>query len=303
MATQEGTTLKATVARVVDGDTLVVDIDGREEKLRLAALDTEESNRGSDKPVTPWGKKAKEEATAFFPAGTTVTLEFAGSEPPEEAIELYRDNFGRLLVWAYRDDEDFQEHMIGLGFSPYFTKYGFADFAGHHARYLAAQRRAQTADIGVWNQVAVNGSEMRNYALLGVWWDLRGQLIEDYRRHKAERPELLNSRRDYAKIVELAEAGAEAVIFTELRTVSRVGQNNAIVEIGSKSQPFKLFLPDVEGAEGQAILALLDNAYVDGDDSHPRRSYAYVQGPLKLFREEPELVVTSALQITDSPPE
>ena len=303
MATQEGTTLKATVSRVVDGDTLVVDVDGREEKLRLAALDTEESNRGSDKPVTPWGKKAKEEATAFFPAGTTVTLEFAGSEPPEEAIELYRDNFGRLLVWAYRDDEDFQERMIGLGFSPYFTKYGFADFAGHHARYLAAQRRAQTADIGVWNQVAVNGSEMRNYALLGVWWDLRGQLIEDYRRRKAERPELLNSRRDYAKLVELAGAEAEAVIFTELRTVSRVGQNNAIVEIGSRSQPFKLFLPDVEGAEGQAILALLDNAYVDGDDNHPRRSYAYVHGPLKLFRDEPELVVTSALQISDAPPQ
>lgn len=60
MALQQGTTVEATVTRVVDGDTLVVDLDGAEEKLRLAALDTEESNRGSDKPVTPWGKKAKE---------------------------------------------------------------------------------------------------------------------------------------------------------------------------------------------------------------------------------------------------
>ncbi len=303
MAEQEGTTLRATVSRVVDGDTLAVDLDGSEERLRLASLDTEESNRGSDKPVTPWGKKAKEEATAFFPVGTTITLEFAGTEPSEEALELYRDNFGRVLVWAYRDDEDFQEHMIGLGSSPYFTKYGFADFAGHHARYLAAQRRAQIADVGVWNQLAVNGAEMRNYALLGVWWDLRGELIEDYRRRKVERPDLLNSRRDYAKIVELAQAGAEAVIFTELRTITRIGQDNAIVEIGSKHQPFKLFLPDVDGAEGQAILALLDNAYISTDDEHPRRSYAYVRGPLKLFREEPELEVNSALQITDSPAE
>ncbi len=303
MASQEGTTLKAMVVRVVDGDTLVVDVDGSEEKLRLSALDTEESNRGSDKPVTRWGKRAKEEATAFFPVGTVVTLEFAGTESPDEALQLYRDNFGRLLVWAYRDDEDFQEHMIGLGFSPYFTKYGFADFAGHHARYVAAQRRAQVADVGVWNQLAVNGAEMRNYALLGTWWDLRGELIEDYRRRKSERPDLLNSRRDYAKIVEMAEARAEAVVFTELRTVTRVGQDNAIVEIGSKHQPFKLFLPDVDGAEGQAILALLENAYISTDDNHPRRSYAYVRGPLKLFREEPELEVTSALQITDSPPE
>ena len=151
--------------------------------------------------------------------------------------------------------------------------------------------------------MAVNGAELRNYALLGVWWDLRGQLIEDYRRRKAERPELLNSRRDYARIVEMAAAEAEAVVFTELRTVSRGGRNNAIVEIGSKHQPFKLFLPDIDGAQGQEILALLENAYIGTDDDHPRRSYAYVQGPLKLFREEPELVVTSAPQITDSPPE
>ncbi len=142
---------------------------------------------------------------------------------------------------------------------------------------------------------------MRNYALLGVWWDLRGQLIEDYRRRKRERPDLLNSRRDYAKITEMPAAGGDAVIFTELRTFSRVGRNNAIVEIGSKHQPFKLFLPDVDGAQGQEILALLENAYIGADDDHPGRSYAYVRGPLKLFREEPELVVTSALQITDSP--
>lgn len=303
MALQDGTTVNATVTRVVDGDTLVVDLDGAEEKLRLAALDTEESNRGSDKPVTPWGKKAKEEAAAFFAVGTPVTLEFAGTEPPEEALKLYRDNFGRLLVWAYRDGEDFQEHMIARGFSPYFTKYGFADFAGHHARYLAAQRQAQAADVGVWNQVAVNGSEMRNYALLGVWWDLRGQLIEDYRRRKVDRPGLLNSRRDYQKITDMAAEGAEALIFTELRTFTRVGQSKAIVEIGSKHQPFKLFFADVHGAAGQELLALLEEAYISGDEHHPRRSYAYVKGPLKLFREEPELSVTSAEQITDSPAE
>ncbi len=302
MALQQGTTVEATVTRVVDGDTLVVDLDGAEEKLRLAALDTEESNRGSDKPVTPWGKKAKEEAGAFFAEGTPVTLEFAGTEPLGEALQLYRDNFGRLLVWAYRGDEDFQEHMIGLGFSPYFTKYGFADFAGHHARYRAAQRQAQVADIGVWNQIAVNGSEMRNYALLGVWWDLRGELIEDYRQRKAKRPELLNSRRDYHKITEVAAQGAEAVVFTELRTFTRLGQNKAVVEIGSKAQPFKLFLPEVDGPQAQEVLALLDNAYIAADESHPGRSYAYVTGPLKLFRDEPQLVITSAEQMTEVPP-
>jgi transcriptional regulator with XRE-family HTH domain len=44
----------------------------REEKLRLSHLDTEESNHGSDKPVTPWGKKAKERAAQLLPAGAVL---------------------------------------------------------------------------------------------------------------------------------------------------------------------------------------------------------------------------------------
>ena len=74
-----GTTVATAVDRVVDGDTVAVTINDREEKLRLSNLDTEESNHGSDKPVTPWGKKAKERATELLPAGAPVTLEFAGS--------------------------------------------------------------------------------------------------------------------------------------------------------------------------------------------------------------------------------
>ena len=297
-----GTTVATAVDRVVDGDTVAVTINDREEKLRLSNLDTEESNHGSDKPVTPWGKKAKERATELLPAGAPVTLEFAGNEPLEVCLERYRDNFGRLLVWLRRDDLDFQERMIADGYSPYFSKYGYADFEPHHHRYLAAEREAQTAHVGVWDQVGVNGSEQRNYALLGVWWTLRAELIAAYRVLRAARPELLNSRLDYAELRELAKQGRTATVFTELRTYTPVGQNKAIVDIGSKAQPFKLFLPDVEGADGQRLLRLLDGRYIPKDPHHVRRSYAYVHGQLQLFRDEPEVVVASAAQITDVPP-
>jgi endonuclease YncB( thermonuclease family) len=123
-----GTTVDTTVVRVVDGDTVAVTIADREEKLRLSNLDTEESNHGSDKPITPWGKKAKERATELLAAGAPVTLEFAGNEPLEVCLERYRDNFGRLLVWLHHDGRDFQERMIADGYSPYFSKYGYADF-------------------------------------------------------------------------------------------------------------------------------------------------------------------------------
>lgn len=301
MAETHGTTVETTVERVVDGDTAVVTINGRSEKLRMSNLDTEESNHGSDKPVTPWGKKAKERATALLPPGTAVTLEFAGAEPLAECLERYQDNFGRLLVWVHIGEQDFQEVMIGEGYSPYFNKYGNADFASHHARYLAAERTAQIDHVGVWDQVTVNGSEQRNYALLGVWWTLRAELIDDYRALSAARPELLNSRLDYARLRELAGQGQQATVFTELRTYTPVGQNKAIVDIGSKAQPFKLFLPETDSEKGQQILRLLDTRYIPGGETHVRRGYAYVQGPLALFRDEPEIVVTSADQIADTP--
>lgn len=57
-----GTSITATVVRAIDGDTVRLTSDGREDSVRLLALDTEESNLGSNKPVTPWGHKAKEAA-------------------------------------------------------------------------------------------------------------------------------------------------------------------------------------------------------------------------------------------------
>ena len=77
-----GTSLRATVTRVIDGDTICVrheHING-DEPLRILALDTEESRAGSGKPVTPWGLKAKAEAKKFFKPGKTVKLEFPGDE-------------------------------------------------------------------------------------------------------------------------------------------------------------------------------------------------------------------------------
>jgi micrococcal nuclease len=191
--------------------------------------------------------------------------------------------------------------MIQEGYSPYFNKYGNADFAANHERYEAAERSAQRDHIGVWDQLTVNGGEMRNYPTLGVWWSLRASIIDEYRTLHGTQPELLDSRLDYDRLVELARDKAQATVFTELRSYTPAGQSGAVVEIGSRQQPFKLYLPDIEGEPGQEILHLLDSRYVVKDDNHVKRSYGYVQGRLALYRNEPEMIVTSAGQITDLP--
>lgn len=294
-----GTTLDATVSRVVDGDTIRVEhahIQGNE-PLRILALDTEESNAGSSKPVTPWGLEPKAEAEDFFSAGDVVTLEFPGDEPIEECLTKYRGNFGRLLVYVKKGSVDFQEHMIRLGFSPYFTKYGYAP-PTLHTVYDAAGREAQSQHIGVWNQIAVNGSEIHNYAALGTWWRLRGEIIEDYRQLSGA-PNLFNSRLDYAVLEQKAQNQESATVFTELREIVRVGATSAVIRIGSQAQPFSLFLPDTDSDPGQALVRLLENRYISRGDDHPRRSYAYVSGDLSEFNGAPQIVINAAAQIQD----
>ena len=82
----------AKVVRVVDGDTIHVQVDGRRETVRYIGVDTPESV----KPGTPVQCFAKR-ASAFnerLVAGERVRL-----VPDVEA----RDRYGRLLAYVYRD--------------------------------------------------------------------------------------------------------------------------------------------------------------------------------------------------------
>ncbi|NDJ79090.1 MAG: nuclease [Chloroflexi bacterium] len=299
-----GTRVDATVVRVVDGDTLRVAAGEREESLRILALDTEESNAGSSKPVTPWGHEAKKEAQKLFQPGDAVSLEFPGHESAETCWERYRGNYGRPLVFVYlRDGRDFQEHMIREGFSPYFVKYGYAQFPENHYRYTQAEREAQVGFRGVWDQIKVNGSEMRNYAGLGVWWHLRAHIIEGYRYFKSANPgaRLYNTRLDYDELYKMSKTEDEVTIFTEVRNFKRVGGIHAIIGIGSIHQPFQVFIPRMDDEPGQRIISLLTNRYIPGGSGEPRRSYVYITGPLKLYNDRPEIVLTDVAQLSDWP--
>lgn len=297
-----GTTVQAKVSRVVDGDTIRVFLPDQtqDESLRILALDTEESHTGGGKPVTPWGKKAKKKAEQFFSPEDTVLLEFPGNENTDVCLKRYRGNYGRLLVFVYKDGTDFQEEMIREGYSPYFVKYGYASFAGHHERYKQAERIAQQNFLGVWNQIEVNGSEIRNYAVLNTWWTLRAEVIDEYRKIKSNYPDLLNTRLDYDTLATRAQSGDTVTVFTELHSYKFVSQKSVVVQIGSVKQPFALFIPDATTDEGQTILNLLENRYISKGDDYPRRSYAYLTGQLSLYQEKPQMVVTGAEQIKDN---
>jgi len=304
MSIIRGTNIKVGFSRIVDGDTIRIFLPDQEkdESIRILALDTEESFAGGSKPVSPWGHAAKARAAEFFDGATEVTIEFPGNESVAECVSKYRGNFGRLLCFVYRDGVDFQETMIAEGFSPYFMKYGNAQFSDHHQRYSEAERIAQLNHVGVWDQQTVNGSQIRNYAALGTWWKLRARIIDEYRILKSKVPALLNTRLDYDTIVSKANAGEEVTIFTELSGIRKVGPRSGLISYGGQDRPFNLYLPDIESDVGQQVIKLMQNRYISDGETSPRRSYAYVSGVLSLFRERPQMAITTVMQISDDMP-
>jgi len=302
--------IKAKVEKIVDGDTIRVGFshDGTDlsESLRILALDTEEVSPGS-KPVTEMGRKASDHAKRIIAIGDEIGLTFPGPEPLSTALTKYRGNFGRLLVYVTTAaGDDFQEIMIQEGFSPYFTKYGQAHFADLHNRYTLAERHAQSQKLGIWDQIANNGAVMRDYANLGVWWDLRGRIIEDYRDLKRSDPnaEVFNTRLDYPQLLQRAVEEKQSTVFMELRDFRPAGGDHMIFSTGSDTQPFKLFVPQGNTSVRADLMNLLLTRYIAGGESEPRRSYAYVTGQTKLFPAgtgHPEIIVTSVDQVLDRP--
>lgn len=304
------------VDRVTDGDTIRILAGDRLFKVRVLGLDTEESNPNPAKPVTPWGKAASAYAASILPPGAPVSIDFAGDEPvvQDGAIAVrYLDNYERPLGYVrlaepVEGTTDYVELMIRLGYSPYFVKYGRAEDRARDARYRAAEVAAQTADVGVWNQLAANGAatpeaEPRNYAQLTVWWALRARIVDGFRAARAAGADVLDTRLDYAALTDRAGRGGTATVFMELKAGMTVGGVHHAIRSGSFAQPFQLFLPQEDRPQIAAVKNLVANRYAAEGEDRPRRNYAYVTGPLKLFRGRPEMMVEETAQISDLPPE
>jgi micrococcal nuclease len=84
------------VTHPVDGDTVDVQLDTGEERVRLIGIDTPESV-ARDRPVECYGPEAKARLAELLPVGTPVRL--------ERDVEA-RDRYGRLLAYVYRTDDD-----------------------------------------------------------------------------------------------------------------------------------------------------------------------------------------------------
>jgi len=100
------TSVRADVARIVDGDTIEVDLDGGEEDVRLIGVDTPETVKPGE-PVQCFGPQASA-FTKDLLTGETVRLEFDR--------EL-RDAYDRLLAYVYLGEVFVNGELVEGGYA------------------------------------------------------------------------------------------------------------------------------------------------------------------------------------------
>jgi micrococcal nuclease len=134
----------ATVTHVVDGDTIDIRIDGRDERVRLIGIDTPETKRPNT-PIECYGPEASAFTAALLPVGTRVRV---------ERDVVGRDDYGRILGYVHLVDEDGRPTTfvnLEIVREGYATPLSIEPNSTYAADFSAAARTAENADLGLWS--------------------------------------------------------------------------------------------------------------------------------------------------------
>jgi len=126
------------VERVVDGDTIVVRLDGRAEKVRYIGVDTPESVKPGVR-VQCFAKAAAAENRRLV-LGRDVRLSY-DAEP--------RDRYGRLLAYVWRGDTLVNGELVRRGYGKPLEIAPNLAHAAELRRLASAARRARR---GLWSR-------------------------------------------------------------------------------------------------------------------------------------------------------
>ncbi len=127
------------VTKVVDGDTIHIDMQGTSETVRLIGINTPETV-DPRRPVQCFGKEASNKAKELL-EGQKVRVE-------TEASQGERDKYGRLLGYVTREDGlFFNQYMVEEGYA---YEYTYRVPYKYQSQFKAAQKAAQTDGKGLW---------------------------------------------------------------------------------------------------------------------------------------------------------
>ena len=128
----------ATIESVIDGDTIVLEVQNQTETVRLLGVDTPETVHPS-KPIECFGPEASAFTKATLVKGSSVKL-LRDVEP--------RDRFQRLLVYLFLADGTlFNQLLIDRGFARTLSIEPNTTFASQFATH---ESNAKDRRVGLW---------------------------------------------------------------------------------------------------------------------------------------------------------
>ncbi len=133
--------VRAGFVRVVDGDTLLVDIGGEEERVRLIGVDAPETTK-SHKAAECFGEESKDFLIKKLAKEEYLYLEF-------DDASGRRDRYGRLLAHVFNHDaQNINFTIIEQGYAHEYT-YRRQEYL-HKREYKQAQKQAERFKRGLW---------------------------------------------------------------------------------------------------------------------------------------------------------
>nr|DAS13205.1 MAG TPA: SNc [Caudoviricetes sp.] len=128
------------VLRVVDGDTIHIDYNGKDEKVRFIGLDTPET-KDPRKPIQCFGREASAKMTELA-ENKKVRLEF-------DKTQGERDKYGRILAFVYSEDnKNLAYEMIRQGYGNEYT-YNSNPYK-YQVEFKEAAHKAREENKGLW---------------------------------------------------------------------------------------------------------------------------------------------------------
>lgn len=136
--------VSAMVIRVIDGDNAVVRVDSDEVMIHLLGIDAPDMNFGDQQAREYWSTQAR-----------NYLLERMENKPITLKLDprQMRDQFGRLLVYAYLSDTD------NVNMSMVRDGYAYADRRVNHplaGQFEAAEAEARRRRRGLWREITMH---------------------------------------------------------------------------------------------------------------------------------------------------
>lgn len=140
-------TQKVKLVRVVDGDTLVLNIHGENKKIRLIGMNSPESVKPHS-PIECFGKEASVHAKEIL---KNKNLSFT-----PDSSQGTRDRFGRLLAYVFMNGKNFAEMMIADGYA---YEYTYDKKYLYQSDFKKAEREARINERGLWSPDTCKGKK------------------------------------------------------------------------------------------------------------------------------------------------